>query len=57
MISAAQGVSRQTDEGVLAAVDRLVDELGGCSSAVHKFRDAAIFMKGGMGRDRATHLA
>ena len=37
-------------------MDRLVGELGGCSSAVHKFRDAAIFMKGGMGRDRATDL-
>jgi hypothetical protein len=52
----AQGVSRHSDGDVLAATNQMIDELGGCQDALHKFRDAAIFMKGGMGRDRVAFL-
>ena len=54
--SRAQGVSRHADANVLEAMNQMIDELGGCQEALHKFRDAAIFMKGGMGRDRVAFL-
>ena len=42
--------TEHTDEGVLAAMAVLIQDAGSCAQALIDWRDAAIFMKGGMGR-------